>query len=85
MGNGGSVMAREEISVSEYENAATTRRKERIVFTLQPKIVHVTVNGKTEATLAFQCAKEFETLHAGGEKATNVLGVIYKSLKVRGE
>lgn len=74
-------MAREEISVSEYENAATSKRKERIVFTLQPKIVHVSVNGKTEATLAFQCAKEFETL-PGGDKATNVLGAIYRSLKV---
>lgn len=74
-------MAREEISVSEYENAATSKRTERIVFTLQPKIVHVSVNGKTEATLAFQCAKEFETL-PGGDKATNVLGAIYRSLKV---
>ena len=74
-------MAREEISVSEYENAATSKSKERIVFTLQPKIVHVSVNGKTEATLAFQCAKEFETL-PGGDKATNVLGAIYRSLKV---
>ena len=74
-------MAREEISVSEYENAATSKRKERIVFTLQPKIVHVSVNGKTEATLAFQCSKDFDSLKGSGE-APNVLGAIYRSLNV---
>jgi hypothetical protein len=81
MGNGGSVVAREEISVSEYENAATAKRKERIVFTLQPNIVHVQVNGKTEATLSFKCAKEFDALQ-GGDHPPNVMGAIYRSLKV---